>query len=48
MDIRHRFLTADGRADLVTMADDAVHLRPAGYEAWAEEMAPLLEELMAD
>jgi lysophospholipase L1-like esterase len=46
LDIRSHFLNADGTASESTMAPDAIHLTPAGYEAWAEAMAPTLERLL--
>lgn len=43
-DIGKVFLHPDGTANKTLMSDDYLHLRPAGYEAWAKAIAPFLEQ----
>lgn len=48
IDIGKAFLHPDGRSNKSLMADDCLHLRPAGYETWAEQIEPLLQELLEE
>ena len=45
LDLTETFLNPDGTADLTKMADDALHLRPAGYEAWSQSVKSLVDSL---
>ncbi len=47
-DIGKIFLHPDGAANKTLMSDDCLHLRPAGYEAWAKAIAPLLKQMGID
>ncbi|HEX4052728.1 MAG TPA: platelet-activating factor acetylhydrolase IB subunit [Tepidisphaeraceae bacterium] len=45
LDIGDKFLGADGTIDPSVMKD-ALHPTPAGYEIWADNMNPLLDQMM--
>jgi beta-glucosidase len=47
-DIGKIFLYPDGAANKTLMSDDCLHLRPAGYEAWAKAIAPFLKQMGID
>ncbi len=46
MDLRPLFLNPDGTINHTTMGGDDVHITGAGYEAWAEAVRPVVEEMM--
>ena len=46
-DLAPVFLLADGRGNPELLAGDFLHLRPAGYRAWAEAIEPDLVALLA-
>ena len=48
IDIGNAFLNPDGSANKTLMADDCLHLRPAGYATWAEQIEPLLINLLGE
>jgi lysophospholipase L1-like esterase len=48
IDIGEAFLLPDGSANKELMADDCLHLRPAGYATWAREIEPLLQQLLEE
>lgn len=45
LDIGPKFMTADGSITRTIMPDQ-LHLSGAGYEIWAEVMAPVVDEMM--
>jgi beta-glucosidase len=47
LDFGHRFIQPDGTISK-TMMPDFVHLTPAGYRIWAEEMEPKLANLLRE
>ena len=47
-DISHLFLHDDGTARADLFGGDSLHLRPAGYAAWAEALAPVVDSLLDD
>ena len=47
LDIGAKFKAEDGTLPK-DILPDALHLRPAGYEIWAEAMEPTLARLMGD
>lgn len=47
LDFGHRFIQTDGRISK-DMMRDFIHLSPAGYAIWAEEMEPKLAELLQE
>lgn len=44
-DLNDAFLLDDGRANPALLADDFLHLRPAGYNAWADAIESDIERL---
>ena len=46
VDIKNALLYPDGTANKTLMADDCLHLRAAGYKAWAEEIETLLDDIL--
>jgi len=47
LDFGHRFIQSGGTISK-TMMPDFVHLTPAGYRIWAEEMEPTLAKLLGE
>jgi len=48
VDLRGLFLLPDGRLDFQRMRSDGIHLKPAGYEAWARALVPILERWIGE
>lgn len=47
-DMSHLFLSDDGTARAELYGGDYLHLRPAGYAAWAAALAPVVDSLLDD
>ena len=45
LDLGDHFIDEEGRARAELYASDFLHLSPAGYEAWAAAIAPVLDRL---
>lgn len=46
LDMKQKFVESDGTLSEANYQVDFVHLKPKGYELWAEAMRPLLTEIL--